>query len=152
MRVFWPTFVAIIWYFAQVNKVGSYGNVVDLIWVSYLDLDTFAEWREQLGEDNLLVPDRFIATLLDWSLPLETQDGVVMYEKWSIKIHLYQDLWSTAFTALTLKEIFFPTNRIFKEFPEFFGYRIASFHIPPNKIHTVYAIKKHFPFGGKKNL
>lgn len=56
--------------------MGSYGNVVDLIRVSYLDLHAFAEWREQLSEDDLLVPDWFIAALLDRSLPLETHEGV----------------------------------------------------------------------------
>lgn len=45
--------------------MGSYGNIVDLIGVSDLDLDTFAKWREQLSEDDLLIPDGFVATLLD---------------------------------------------------------------------------------------
>lgn len=63
--VFSPTFIAIIRYLAQVNKVGSYGNIVDLIRVPYLDLQALAERREELSEDDLLVPDRFIAALLD---------------------------------------------------------------------------------------
>lgn len=63
--VFSSTFVTIVRYLAQVNKVRSYGNVVDLIRVSYLDLHAFAERREQLGEDDLLVPDWFVAALLD---------------------------------------------------------------------------------------
>ena len=45
--------------------MGSYGDVVDFIRVPYLDLHAFAERREQLGEDDLLVPDRFVAALLD---------------------------------------------------------------------------------------
>lgn len=69
----WPTFVTIIGYFAQVNEVGSDCNVIDLIGVSYLDFQTFAERREQLSEDQLLVPDWFIAALLDWGLSLKTK-------------------------------------------------------------------------------
>jgi len=53
--------------------VGSYGNVIDLIRVSYLDLDPFAERRDQLCEDDLLIPDRFITALLDRCFSLETQ-------------------------------------------------------------------------------
>lgn len=74
--VCWPTFVSIIWDFAEVNKVGSYGDVIDLIRVSYLDLQAFAERREQLCEDHLLVPNGFITAPLDGSLPLGTHEGV----------------------------------------------------------------------------
>lgn len=81
----WPTFVTVIRYLAQVNKMSSYGNVVDLIRVSYLDLKAFAEWREELGEDDLLVPDRLITALLDRWLPLETHEGgTVISESWGI--------------------------------------------------------------------
>lgn len=49
----------------------SYGNVVDFVRVSYLDLDAFAERRKHLSEDHLLVPDGLITALLDRRLPLE---------------------------------------------------------------------------------
>lgn len=49
----------------------SYGNVVDFVRVSYLDLDAFAERRKHLSEDHLLIPNRLITTLLDRRLPLE---------------------------------------------------------------------------------
>lgn len=45
--------------------MGPYGNIIDLIRVSYLDLQPFAERREQLSEDDLLVPDWLITALLD---------------------------------------------------------------------------------------
>lgn len=45
--------------------MGSYGDVVDLVRVSDLDFDAFAEWREELGEDDLLIPDWFVAAFLD---------------------------------------------------------------------------------------
>lgn len=53
--------------------MGSNGNISDLIRVSYLDLQAFAKWREQLSEDDLLIPDWFITALLDWGFPLKTQ-------------------------------------------------------------------------------
>ncbi|TNN64464.1 hypothetical protein EYF80_025315 [Liparis tanakae] len=59
----------------KVNKVGSYGDIIDLIRVSYLDLQAFAERREQLGEDQLLVPNGFITAPLDRRLPLGTHEG-----------------------------------------------------------------------------
>lgn len=58
--------------------MSSYGNIIDLIRVPYLDLHAFAEWRKQLSEDDLLVPDRFITAFLDWSFPLETHKGVTL--------------------------------------------------------------------------
>ena len=61
--------------------MGSYGDVVDLIRVSYLDLQAFAERGEQLGEDHLLVPDGLITALLDRSLPLETHEGESLRKK-----------------------------------------------------------------------
>lgn len=57
--------------------MGSYGDVVDLIRVSDLDLDAFAERGKELGEDHLFVPDRLIAAFLDSCLPLK-QDNVVV--------------------------------------------------------------------------
>lgn len=44
--------------------MGSDGDVVHLIRVTDLDLHPFAERREELGEDNLLVPDGFVAAFL----------------------------------------------------------------------------------------
>lgn len=73
--VFQPTFVAIVRYFAQVNEVGSDGHVVDFVRVSDLDLDALAERREELREDDLLVPNGFVAALLDCRLPLKTHDA-----------------------------------------------------------------------------
>ena len=65
------TFVALVTDLAEVNEVGPYGNVVDLIRVTYLDLHAFAKWREHFGEDDLLVPDGLVAALLDCSLSLQ---------------------------------------------------------------------------------
>lgn len=60
--------------------MGSYGDVVDLIRVPYLDLHAFAEWREHLGEHDLLIPDGLIAALLDCGLALdrERQQGCTL--------------------------------------------------------------------------
>lgn len=57
--------------------MGSYGNIIDFIWVPYLDLYPFAERREQLGEDDLLIPYWFITAFLDWSLSLEKGKGII---------------------------------------------------------------------------
>lgn len=73
--VFQPTFVAIVRYFAQVDEVRSDGHVVDFVRVSDLDLDALAERREELREDDLLVPNGFVAALLDRRLPLKTHDA-----------------------------------------------------------------------------
>lgn len=45
--------------------MGSDGDVVDLVRVSDLDLDAFAEWWEKLCEDDLLVPNGLVTALLD---------------------------------------------------------------------------------------
>lgn len=55
--------------------MGSDGDVVDFVRVSDLDLDALAERREELREDDLLVPNRFVAALLHRRLPLRTPDG-----------------------------------------------------------------------------
>lgn len=79
------TFIAVIWDLAQVNEVRSYGNIIDLIRVSYLDFYSFAKWREKLSEDDLLVPDWFIAALLNWSLPLVRRRNDTW---WSTMVHI----------------------------------------------------------------
>lgn len=67
-----PTLVAVVGDFPQVDKVGSYGDIVDLVRIPYLDFDALAQWREELGEDHLLVPDGFITAFLDRRFALET--------------------------------------------------------------------------------
>lgn len=69
--VFSLTFVTIVWNFAQINEVGSDGDVIDFVRVSDLDLDALAERREELSEDDLLVPNGLVAALLDCCLPLK---------------------------------------------------------------------------------
>lgn len=51
--------------------MGSNGDVVDFVRVSDLDLDALTERREELREDDLLVPNGLIAALLDGRLPLK---------------------------------------------------------------------------------
>lgn len=51
--------------------MGSDGDVIDFVRVSDLDLDALAERREELSEDDLLVPNGLVAALLDCCLPLK---------------------------------------------------------------------------------
>lgn len=78
----WLTLVAIVWDFPQVDKMGSNSNIIDLVWVSYLDFDALAERREELGEDHLLVPDGFIAAFLDRRFPLRRYRWNTYYLRW----------------------------------------------------------------------
>lgn len=56
--------------------MGSDGDVIDFVRVSDLDLHAFAEWREELREDDLLVPNGLVAALLNRCLPLKKQNGL----------------------------------------------------------------------------
>lgn len=76
-----PTFVAVVGDFPQVDKVGSYGDIVDLVWIPYLDSDALAQWREELGEDHLLVPDGFRTAFLDRSFSLRTHRWIDLWQK-----------------------------------------------------------------------
>lgn len=51
--------------------MSSDGDVVDFVRVSDLDLDALTERREELREDDLLIPNGLIAALLDRRLPLK---------------------------------------------------------------------------------
>lgn len=59
--------------------MGSDGDVVDFVRVSDLDLDALAERREELSEDDLLVPNGLVAALLDRCLPLKMQSAFTQH-------------------------------------------------------------------------
>lgn len=67
------TLVSVVGDLTQVNEVCSYGDIVNLVGVSNLDLDAFAEGREHLCEDDLLVPSGLVAALLNRGFSLQTQ-------------------------------------------------------------------------------
>lgn len=50
------TFVSIVGNLAQVDEVGADGHIIDLVRVPDLHLHAFAEWGEQVCEDDLLIP------------------------------------------------------------------------------------------------
>ena len=45
--------------------------IVDTLVVSELDLESSTEWGEHLGEDELFVPDRFVAAVPNRGLALQ---------------------------------------------------------------------------------
>lgn len=58
-------FVAVVRYFREVDKVRSNDVIIDIVCVTKLYLDPPTKWREHLGEYDLLVPDRLVATSPD---------------------------------------------------------------------------------------
>ena len=58
------TFFSLVGNFAKIKEVRSYDVVVDAVVIPELYPQASAEWREHLGEYNLLVPDRLVGTLL----------------------------------------------------------------------------------------
>ena len=122
-RGIWLTLVAVVRDFPQVNKMGSNGDIVDLVWVPYLDFDALAERREELGEDHLLVPDGFITAFLDRSLPLK-------WHRWNTYLR-WRPSWSgLVLTYLRLTFCFLPNLNNFGSIQvccHFFTFRLEIF-------------------------
>lgn len=70
----------------------SYGHIVDFVRVSNLDLDALAEGRKHLCEDDLLVPNRLVAALLNRGLSLQMQNpkhvAQLSIQEWTIATNL----------------------------------------------------------------
>jgi hypothetical protein len=86
--------------------------VIDAIRVAKLYLDTTAQWRKHLGEDDLLVPDGFVATTTNRCPSLHTQKMV--YMQWSHWVAEYFGARSLVKKTPKILDFIDTTERIYR--------------------------------------